>query len=139
MSILHRNSMPEVTKFWSHIPIDMQVFEHGIEVAANKHVHAARNFAKRHKRRIYLHCVTNHMQDSGAIRIIGKSKGWLLDKKQCIGYVPADIAEKLVRADLEDKVEVRLQRISFNRNRSIAIRFDILGLKDDYEKYQSIS
>jgi hypothetical protein len=118
--------------------MDMHVFEHGIEVAVNKHFHAAKNFAKRHKRRIYLHRVTNHLHDPSVIRVIGKSKGWFFEKNQCIGYVPADIADKLVRTDTEDKVEVRLQMISINRKQSIAIRFDILGTKDDYKKYSSI-
>jgi hypothetical protein len=127
--------MPKLTKFNPSIPIGMRVFEHGIEVAVKKRFHAARNFAKRHNRRIYLSRATVHADDPGAIRVIGKSKGWFFEKTGCIGYVPSDVADKLLRTNLEHKVKVRLQMISIDDKHSIKIRFDILGPRDDFEKY----
>ena len=116
----------------------MRVFEHDIEVVVNKRFHAARNFAKRHKRRIYLNRVMDHTGDTRELRVIGKSEGWFFEKSDCIGYVPADIVDKLVRTGMEDKVKIRLQMISSDSRHSIHIRFDIFGPKDDYEKYRSI-
>ena len=130
--------MPKLTIFKPSIPMGMRVFEHSVDVAVNKRVHAARNFAKRHKRRIYLSRVPGHTVDKREIRIIGKSKGWFFEKSKCIGYVPSDIADKLLHANLDDKVKLRLHMISINGKHSINVRFDIFGPKDDYEKYTSI-
>jgi hypothetical protein len=116
----------------------MRVFEHGVEVAVNKHLHSASHFVKRHKRRIYLDRITDRTDDRNVIRVIGKSNGWFHGISKCIGYVPTDIADKLVRANMEDKVKVRLQMISIDGKQSINIRFDILGPKDDYVKYSSM-
>jgi hypothetical protein len=114
----------------------MQVFEYGVEVAGvRKRLHAARSFAKRSRRRIYLERVPTKAHEPGAIRVIGKSKGWFFERNKCIGYVPADIAKKLVLNEMEDKVTTRLQFVSINDKDSLEIRFDILGSKDYYEKY----
>jgi hypothetical protein len=116
----------------------MQIFEHGVEVAGvNNRLHDARKFVKRSRRRIYLERVPDNKHDSNSIRVIGKSKGWFFEKNKCIGYVPTDIAEKLVLAEMEDKVTARLQLVSIEDRNSIGIRFDILGPKDYYKKYCS--
>lgn len=130
--------MNRLTKFSSNIPIGMRIFEQGIDVAElNERHHAARKFVKRHRRRIYLDRIRDKKDGTSAIRVIGKSKGWFLESSQCIGYLPADIAEKLVRANLENKVKARLQMISIDDKHTLAIRFDIFGPKDDYERYRS--
>ena len=116
----------------------MRIFEHSVDVAVNNRIRAARNFAKRRKRRIYLSRVTDYTADTRAIRIIGKSKGWFLDKSACIGYVPPDIAEKLLRTNMDDKVKVRLHMISIDKRHSVTIRFDMFGPKDDFEKYSAL-
>lgn len=116
----------------------MRVFEHSVDVAVNKRTRAARNFAKRHKRRIYLSRVPDHTVDARAIRVIGKSKGWFLEKSKCIGYVPSDIADKLLHTNMGNKVKLRLHMISVDDKRSVSVRFDIFGPKDDYEKYSSV-
>jgi hypothetical protein len=130
--------MPMITKFRPRIPVGMRVFEDSVQVAVNNRLKAARNFAKRHRRRIYLNRATDHADDPGAIRVIGKSKGWIFEKNECIGYVPTDIAYKLVHTDMEDKVKVRLYMILIDGKDSIKIHFDIFGPKDDYGKYSSI-
>ena len=129
--------MQNMTIFQPIIPLGMRVFEHGIDVAVDKRVRAAKNFAKRHKKRIYLSRVTSHTVDMREIRVIGKSKGWFFERRKCIGYVPADVAVKLIDTGIEDKVMAHLQLISINNNHSVEIRFDILGPKNDYKKYSS--
>ena len=130
--------MPKLTIFKPSIPMGMRVFEHAVDVAVNTRVRAARNFAKRHKRRIYLSRVRGHPVDTHPIRVIGKSKGWFFEKHECIGYVPPDIAEKLLRTNMDDKVKLRLHMISIDDEHSISVRFDIFGPKNDYEEYSSV-
>ena len=116
----------------------MRVFEYGVEVAGirNRYFHAKR-FVRRSKRKIYLQPEPGNRQNSTAIRVIGKSRGWFFEVNNCIGYVPADIARKLVVTGIQDKVEARLQMIYLEDRDSSYIRFDILGSKDDYDAYSS--
>jgi hypothetical protein len=130
--------MSTLTIFKSSIPTGMRIFENGVDVAElNKHGHAARKFAKRCKRKICLECISDQKDDPKAIRVIGKSKGWFFESSKYIGYVPANIAKKLMLAELADKVKARLQSISIDNKHSIEIRFDIFGPKNDYKKYRS--
>jgi hypothetical protein len=130
--------MGQLTIFKSRTPTSMRIFEHGVEVAeVNKRYRNAKKFARRRRRRLYLERVRNLETDPKAIRVVGKSKGWFLEKRKCIGYVPGDIAQKLVFTATEGKVTARLQMISIDDSHSIEIRFDILGPKEDYEKYSS--
>jgi hypothetical protein len=129
-------SMSNLTIFKSPVPAGMRIFEHGVVVeGADKRFHNARSFVKRTKRRIYLQRVPDNKRKPDAIRVIGKSKGWFFEKNKCIGYVPADIARKLVLAKMENKVKARLQLVSIGQRKSIEIRFDIFGPADDFEKY----
>ena len=116
----------------------MRAFEQGVDVVeVNDRCHAVRQFAKRSKRRIYLERTSEYADDPRAIRVIGKSKGWLFEISKCIGFVPAEIAKKLMAAEMEDKVMARLQLISIHDKHSIGIRFDILGAEGDFDRYSS--
>ncbi len=131
--------MQRQTIFYSCIPMGMRVFEHNVNVTeGNECYRAARKFVKRHKRRIYLDRITDNKDVPSAIRVIGKSRGWLFERSKCIGYLPANIADKLIRTNLEDKVKAQLQTILIDNKHTLKIRFDIFGPKDDYEKYSSI-
>jgi hypothetical protein len=127
--------MSKLIKFRSPLPNGMLVFEHGVELVMEKqHLHNAKMFIRRSNRRIYLERREDNSQESNTIRVIGKSQGWFFKVAKCIGYVPTDVADKLVAAGLDDRVSARLQMIIKNRT-SIDIRFDLLGHKDDLGKF----
>jgi len=116
----------------------MRVYEYGVEVAGvRKRYFQAKRFVRRSNRKIYLQRESGSRKNSIAIRVIGKSRGWFFEAKKCIGYVPADVASKLVVTGIEGKVQARLQMIYIEDRNSSYIRFDILGPKDDYENYAS--
>lgn len=116
----------------------MKIFEHGVEVVmARQRFSYANKFVRRSKRRLYLQREPANKHDSHAIKVIGKSKGLFFEANKCIGYVPADIARKLVLTGLEDKVKARLQLIYREGKGPLNIRFDLLGPLDDYQKYCS--
>jgi hypothetical protein len=130
--------MSKLTKFVSSIPTGMKIYAHGVDVVVpNQRQRIARKFARRRKRRIYLRREPGDRNGSNAIRVIGKSRGWFLNSKQCIGYVPEDIARKLVTTGIEDKVIARLQLIDIEDRNSINIRFDLLGPLNEYHEYHS--
>ena len=116
----------------------MKIYTHGVEVVVpGNRRRAARRFIKRRKRRIYLQREPDSGNDPAAIRVIGKSKGWFTEVQKCIGYVPADITERLINGCMEDKVKARLQMIAIEDRDSIDIRFNLLGPQDDYERYHA--
>jgi hypothetical protein len=122
-------------KFASSVPEGMRIYAHGVEVfVPNKCRRIAKKFAKRRKRRIYLQRVSDQKIDPNVIRVIGKSKGWLFESQKCIGYVPENIANKLVITEMEDNVTARLQLIAIEDKDSIHIRFDLLVPMDDSNK-----
>lgn len=130
--------MSKVRIFSSSIPKGMRIFEQDVEVAGVKrHYYYAKKFVSGSKRSIYLQRGSDRNCDPNAIRVIGKSKGRFFEVKRCIGYVPANVAKKLVIAGLEDKVKARLQLIDTPGKDSTYIRFVLLGSIDDYEKYCS--
>jgi len=93
---------------------------------------------RRSKRRIYLQRESDNKRGSDSIRVMGKSKGWFFEVKKCLGYVPADIARKLVITGAEDRVKVRLQSIYIAGKDSSYIRFDLMGPMDVYKDYCSL-
>jgi hypothetical protein len=129
--------MQRLTKFKSSIPPDMRVFEHDIVAEVNERHYAAIKFVNRHKRRIYLEGITDDKGKPKAIRLIGKSKGWFFERSKCIGYLPANIATKLIRANVQTKVIAQLQMIVVYDKHTLNIRFDILGPTDNFETYSS--
>ena len=126
-----------LTIFESSVPPDMRVFENDIVAEVNERHTAARKFIKRHKRRIYLEGITDDQGNPNAIRLIGKSKGWFFERSKCIGYLPANIASKLIRANMQNKVIAQLQMIVVYDKHALYIRFDILGPTDTFETYRS--
>jgi hypothetical protein len=125
-------------KFRSSIPGGMRVYEYGVEVAGVRNrYYAAKRFVRRSNRKLYLQREPGSRKNPAAIRVIGKSQGWLFEARRCIGYVPADIARKLVVTGIEGKVQARLQMIYIEDRNSSYIRFDILGPKDNYAHYAS--
>ena len=62
-------------------------------------------------RKIHLQALPGNKPDSNTMKVMGKSKGWFVVVEKCIGYVPADIAMKLVASGMENKVIARLQLI----------------------------
>ncbi|MGB5541500.1 MAG: HIRAN domain-containing protein [Gammaproteobacteria bacterium] len=130
--------MSKFTKFRSPVPEGMRIFAHGVEVAEDNHCHRyARKFVKRSKRRVYLQREPENKHDFSAIRVMGESTGWIFGARRCIGYVPADLARKLVITGIDAKVEARLRMILVDGKDAVKIRFDLLGPADDYEKYSS--
>ena len=116
----------------------MITFEHDVEVSGVKYrFNNARKFVRRSKRRLYFERDTNNRHDPYSIRVIGKYKHRLFEGHKCIGYVPTDVAKQLVAPGLVEKVSAQLSLLWMEDKNYMAIRFDIVGSKDDYEKYRS--
>ena len=116
----------------------MRIFDYGVEVSGtNRYFYRIKKFSRRRKRRLYLEREPDNKRDPNAIKVIGKSKGWFSEATKCVGYVPTDATKRLLATGMVDKVEVRLQLIWIGDKNYIGVLFDIIGPKDDYEKYWS--
>ena len=115
----------------------MQVYAHGVDVLIPRNYHRiAKKFVRRRKRRIYLQRESDNKDKSITINVIGKSRGWFFESRKCIGFVPEDVASKLVFNEME-KIKARLQLIAIEDSDYISIRIDILGPLDIYKKFCS--
>lgn len=130
--------MQKLTQFKLYIPSGMKVFEHGLEViGVNSRKSYARRFLKRSMRQIYLQPDSDNELDSDTLLVMSRSRGWFLQTKKCIGYVPADVARKLIVTGMENRVIIRLQLIYIEDKDLVHIRFNVLGPIVDFEKYSS--
>ena len=128
--------MPLFIKFKTSTPLGMRTFEEGVEVSGvERRYNSARRFAQQSKRKLYLEREKRNKKDPHAIKVMGKYSHWLFKRKKCIGYVPSDVARQLVEAELVDRVEARLSMIWIQDKHYLGIRFDIVGPKNDFEKY----
>jgi hypothetical protein len=73
----------------------------------------------------------DNKHDKDALKVIGISNG----ASYFIGYVPKDLAAQIRRSGLADKVKPILDRIFYNSNNFIEIRFKVIGLKSDRKKF----
>ena len=128
--------MSRLTKFRYSIPQGMTVYEDDVEVVGvGNPCRHARKFLKRSKRRIYLQREPGNTHEADAIKVMGRSKGWFREVRKCIGYVPSDIARRLVASGVDSRVMAKLHLVSIRDRDSIQIRINLLGPLSDYEKY----
>lgn len=71
----------------------------------------------------------NNPKDKNAIKLIGVTP----TARYFVGYVPKEISNALVKTDLLEKVEPRLDRTYHGVKDFVEIRFQIIGLKE-YKK-----
>lgn len=118
----------------------MCVLEKNVEVEGVEfHRYDAERFMLRSNRSIFLVREPDNRHDPNLIKVIGKSKNRFLKARKCIGYVPADISNRIVKAGVEKKVQAQLREAVIGDRRHIRINFDLLGPKDVYDKYRSTS
>lgn len=117
------------------IPVGMQIYDRG-EVAGIHHRKAAATKFIRGKEQqlVFLREPTNK-HDSNAIQVIGSVKGLLGRKRLFIGYVPAEIAKKLVSTGVLGSVVPRLRHLKLDGD-YITVSFEILGPKSTIEQYR---
>jgi len=118
----------------------MCVLEKNVEVEGVEfHRYDAEKFIRRSNRSIYLVREPDNRHDPNLIKVIGKSQNRFLKAKKCIGYVPADISNRIVNAGVAKKVQAHLREVVIGDRRHIRINFDLLGPKEIYQKYRATS
>ncbi|MBW2519238.1 MAG: HIRAN domain-containing protein [Deltaproteobacteria bacterium] len=123
----------------SDMPIGYQVYEKRISIADLQIYRGqALSFCKGGKKRLQFIRDKENKLDKNAIAVTGFSKGFLSKEKEFfLGYIPRDIARKIVGAGLENEVIPRLERIYLGNKVFLDIAFQLIGKAENKDKYQN--
>lgn len=97
----------------------------------------ATTFCKAQGRQLVLEREPDNRHDPNAIKVIGSWKGWFRRKSRLLGYVPAEMAAKLVETGVAPKVLPRLKKTYLGDDGFVEIEFQIIGPKQEYERLRS--
>jgi hypothetical protein len=123
-------------RFLPEYPRGMQIFEDTLEVAGVQYRKTqALGFAKGKQQFLYLEREPDNKHDSNTIRVIGHSKRFFSTKQWFLGYVPAEVAKRVVTRGFWGKVAARLRLIEVSEEGYIGIQFDLLGPKGQKRDY----
>lgn len=116
------------------IPEGMQIYDGGEVSGIHYHKAAAARFIRGKEHQLELVREPTNRHDPNAIRIIGSVKGLFGRKRLFIGYVPAEIAKRMVHTGVMGSVIPRLRYLRLD-GEYVTVSFEILGPKSTIEKY----
>lgn len=117
------------------IPTGLQIYDEGKVAGINYRKDAAIRFVRGKEHQLELVREPSNRHDPNAIQIIGSVKGLLGRKRLFIGYVPADIAKRLVSIGVLGSVTPRLRYLRSDGD-YVTVSFEILGPKSTIEQYR---
>ena len=118
------------------IPDGYQIYEERLEVSGvSFRKNEARPFVKSGSTSIYLERETDNPHDRNAIAIYGKAKKLFGVKNYHLGFVPKEIAKKVVENGFGEQVIARLYKTYLGSDGFIEIEFQLLGPKGQYYDY----
>lgn len=119
------------------IPEGFQIFEERLPVSGiGFRKSEAASFAKASDSWLEWEREPGNTHDSNAIKIIGCSKGWFGTKHRFIGYVPKEVAEKVVYARLFHRMRPRLLKTYVGDQGFVEVLFQLLGPRSDIDSYR---
>ncbi|MDD5299818.1 MAG: HIRAN domain-containing protein [Gallionella sp.] len=126
----------KATDFLPPIPQGYQIYKRMLNVAGIWfYKHDASLFIRDKCQTLELEREPDNPKDKNAIRVIGITP----TSRYFIGYVPKEISEVLVKLDLLNKVEPRLDRTYHGGEDYVDIRFQIIGLKENKKQFDAFS
>lgn len=118
------------------IPEGFQIFEDRLEVAGVSFRKSdAASFATSKNGWLELEREHGNKHDKNALKVIGCSKGFFGTKRRFIGYVPKDVAKKIVEGGFWGRIRLRLLKTYVSDGGFIEILFQILGPKGQKHQF----
>lgn len=112
------------------IPEGFQIYEERLEVAGVVHrKHDAQVFVRASKKWLEFERDAQNEHDGNAIKVIGCSKRWFGTRRKFLGYVPRDVAERMVKANVDASIKPRLLKTYLGDSGYVEILFQIIGPK----------
>lgn len=117
------------------IPEGFQIFEDRLEVAGVSFRRAdSASFANSRNGWLELEREHSNKHDKNAIKVIGCSRTPFGAKRRFIGYVPKDVAKRIVEGGFWGRIQPRLLKTYVGEGEYVEILFQILGPKG--QKFQ---
>ena len=117
--------------FSPSFPVDYQIYRTSLVAGVFYRKVDAILFVNGNNHELQFQRELDNKHDKDALKVIGISNG----TSYFIGYVPKDLAAQIRRSGLANKVKPILDRIFYNCNNFIEIRFKVIGLKSDRKKF----
>jgi hypothetical protein len=129
------NAMNIKRKFDLDVPDGFQIYELYIEPAGAywKNSGTLKFIGSGKHLSLELEREPKNRHDPNAIKIIGVAKGWILKSRYHVGYVPADMAKRLVLGKFWPKVAATLRMVESREYTHI--KFDLLGPEGRKKEY----
>ena len=116
------------------IPKGMQIYDGGKVAGIFYRKASAAKFIRGKEHQVELVREPNNRHDPNAIQVFGSVRGLFGKKRLLIGYVPADIAKRLVSTGILRSVVPRLRYLKLDGD-YITVSFEIVGPKSTIEQY----
>ncbi len=123
--------------FLPDIPEGMQIFESDVSPAGAffKNPDVAK-FTRAKNPFLGLERDVRNKYDANAIRIIGYAKGLFGLRRYEIGFLPKEIARRIVQGGFWGQVQARLRALRYGEYKEV--RFEILGPKGRLKDYHKV-
>jgi len=119
------------------IPEGYQIFEERLEIAGlYRRKGQAIDFVKNTDIWLEFEREPGNEYDSNAIKVLGCTKKLFGTKKYFLGYVPKEVAQAIVKAQLDNDIQPRLEFTSLSDTNYVDIIFQVLGPKEKKAQYR---
>ncbi len=123
--------MSEAHYHLGEIPDGLQIFEERLEVAGVQYRRdEAHKFAAGRGLFLEFERDLSNRHDPNAIKVIGCRKGFLSTKRHFVGYVPSDVAARIVEGGYFENVLPRLLKTYVGDNGFVEILFQVIGPRE---------
>lgn len=123
-------------RFTPDYPSDLQIYEYQLSPAGGYFKRPeVQVFVRAKNLSLELEREPDNKNDRNAIKIFGCSRGVLLRKRHFLGYLPAEVAKKVVEGGFWNKVQARLRLV--DAGDYVTVEFELLGPKGQRKAYLS--
>ncbi|USD68101.1 HIRAN domain-containing protein [Vibrio sp. SCSIO 43136] len=122
-------------RYKNTIPKGFRIFFHEMEVAGTGYRKSAvRTFIANPESKLFLRHDPYNDHDSNAIMVMAEIDGILSKKEHHLGFIPRDLAKKIVSLGLHNQLLVRAKSAWVGDRGGLKLYIDLLGDKDDFDR-----
>lgn len=121
------------------IPEGYQIYDEWLTVAGVQHRRAeVAAFIKGRQPWLEFELEPSNRHDPNAIKVIGCNRGLLGPKRRHLGYVPAEVAERIARGGFRGLVRPRLWKTYLGDSGFVEVGFQLLGPVGRKHEYEAL-
>ena len=125
-------------RFKFDIPAGEKIYEPDFEIAGAHHYTSdIASVMSKQGTSFYLKPEPQNKFDSNAIAVVGQTKNWLGTKIRKVGYLPSEIAKRVVETKMFEHVMLRPKSLYISDDGYVEFIADLLGPKPLWSQYNS--